>query len=73
MRSKRRSAAATDRCGSCRPSRMAEVYRKTRKIGPLILPVEGESLGDVLRMLGELVDDNTTRHANDETTTKEIS
>lgn len=32
-----------------------QVYRKGRKIGPIILPAEGESVADVLSMLGALV------------------
>lgn len=32
----------------------AQVYVGTRKVGPFILPTEGQTLGDVLKMLGDM-------------------
>lgn len=34
----------------------AQVYIKTRKIGPLIIPSETQTLGDILKMLGDMAD-----------------
>lgn len=36
------------------PGRAAQVYVKSRKVGPLIVPAEDQSLGDVLKMLGDM-------------------
>ena len=37
--------------------RAAQVYVKSRKVGPFILPAEGQTLADVLHMLGSLAED----------------
>jgi len=39
--------------------RCAQVYEKTRKVGPVIIPdrENGQTLGDVLAMLGDLVEE----------------
>lgn len=36
--------------------RAVQVYVKTRKVGPFILPGEGQTLADVLHMLGTLAE-----------------
>jgi hypothetical protein len=33
----------------------AQVYQSGRKVGPLIIPSANQNIGDVLKMLGELV------------------
>ena len=37
--------------------RGAQVYLKSRKIGPILLPAEGQTLGDVLHLIGSLIDE----------------
>lgn len=34
--------------------RGAQVYIKSRKVGPIIFPAEGQTLADVMAMLGKL-------------------
>lgn len=41
-----------------------QVQVRTRKIGPILFPAEGQTVGSVLGMLGTMLDDND----NDETT-----
>lgn len=37
--------------------RAVQVKIRTRKVGPLLFPAEGESVGDVLMMLGMMADE----------------
>lgn len=36
--------------------RAVQVYVKTRKVGPYLLPAEGQTIADVLHMLGTLAE-----------------